>query len=978
MGTLYDDYIGRMNALQSGDLDLLSAALTDPDTITPDEQRSMADKLGLKNAFARAAVDTFSDPIVWISMLLSSRFPTRAWLQGVVPDRFVGAANEFTGLSALARPVVDFFRGTPIPKMVALKMRREAEVMRAAKPLTDIMERATWAEEMPIVSMLLEGQNPGGASSTHRELAQTVRGAMDDLWGFLSQTRRVSGGFEGNAVTRARVEPWTSQGPPKYLRDYLPHMPTTWINGTESTFTLSGAEALQKFAQNTRGVASMKGVPADGVWSIQGSDRLGSDFVKYQTFLNNVGANVFNPHLFKRSRVDVKLQSALGQELFVADLNQVFQKYTHSVARSYALNAPLSPWERTLTSIQHEDGSWTRPTDEPVLVQLINNGLDSMRPKLQRAQIPGTNIIEERIAPHSVNPMMKTALESLVRSVRGMASHDEILFGNMFGAIRQKLTNTIGRTMGNRELAKIDDALTSFERNQGYREVSNGIASWFYTSTMGLNPWSALQNLLQPIITTAPAIGIGPTLSGIREMGSKMPGYFREVRRQWQALGGTRAGGIHRLNEAMERGFATSFPELARHGFRVDPRLMEIDEATLARGAFRTADDYAKLLLQPFTHTELSNQASTFYAARGRLKTALKTGEWEFPFVPEGVSERPMNPGELDDYLNFHASQSSAALQFRPGPGSRSLFQEMLPPPLRQFTSFPTRMLSFFADSTVRGAMTKKQIDQAGAFAQITGGRNLGTLSRWYIYSKMATEGAREALGIDLSRSLMVPFNLSPLGQPFAPIPVPPIVDVTAGLLSAATTGDTKELDPLTLPGIGEIPFPKTLFPGGLAISRATRAWQQFRPDMGGFVDDQERLMYRAGTSDLVLAMLGIPLEKGRRTRNAIERLEAVKGRMRQYRRDYAVAHNNFDTDRMTLLETGWRQAFPEFPPLTVDSIDIDRYRANARMTAVQRSIRGLGRGAGYLEQSIYEVEPELIVPDSMQTPSGIYAGIGG
>lgn len=968
MKGIYDQYTDSINAIEAGGLDALSRVFTDPSSITPNEQRSMADKLGLKNAFLRTAVDVFSDPLVWVSMLLSHKFPTRSWLQGVVPDRFVGHANEFTGVSFFARPVVDYFRGTPIPKLAALKMYREAEVMRAAQPLLRIMERPNWQTEKQAVSLLMEGQSAPGATAELRGVADQARAAMDDMWGFLSRTRRVVGGFDGEHVTRAQAVEWGEHGPPKYLRDYLPHIPNLWLNSEESTVILHGSEALKKLnSGHVRSLSAARGVPPDQVWTAQKSDRLSSEWARYQTFMGNVGAQVFNPHLFKRTRLDMTLEGPFGGELFVTDLDQVFQKYVHSVARSYSLNAPLTDWERTLTSVLREDGTWHRPNEDPLIVQIINQGLDAMGPRLERSTVPGTQIMLERIKPGSVPPLMKSSLHSLVRSMKGQSGPDEIIFGNLFNAVRQKLHNTIGRSMGRMDVEKVDDAIKTFEHNRDYRAVSGGIANFFYGSTLGLNPFSALQNMMQPLITTAPAIGLGSTLAGFREFTGRVPSYVHNVRKQFDLLGGMKTGGVHRLNEAGERAFMETFPELARHGFRVDPRMMEIDEATLLSGKFRSLDDYTKLIMQPFTQAEMANQAGTFFSVRNRLKTAVKTGEMEVPSIASEAGERAMTLPELDEYLNFQSSQATASLQFRPGPGSRSLFQEHLPAPLRQFTSFPTRFLSFAADSTVRGAMTRKQIETAGLFGRLTNGRNLGTAARWYLIGKTTTEGMREALGIDLAGSMLVPFNIAPRGQSLIPLPAPPIAGVTTGLIGAATTGNINKLDPLYLPGIGPVPWPKLLFPGGVAVSRAVRAWQQFRPDMGGFVDDDERLMYQAGTSDLALAMLGIPSDKGRRSRNAIEKTEQMRWRVRDFRRQFAIAQMNYDEEATQRLQAQWSEAFPEMPPLTVDPMDVERYRQQSRLTSVQRMIRTLGRNGKFMEQDLQVYDPDLIAgPDDV------------
>lgn len=954
---LQQRYNAAINAVSEGDMNLLSRILTDPSTVTIDEQRSAAQQLGIKGGFLAAAVNTFSDPVVWASFLLSKRFPTRSWLQGTIPKRFVGAANEFSGISFVTRPVENFFRGTNVPKLVALKMRREAEVFKLGNDVFRLMDRPRWTQEMPLVSMLLEGQNPAGATPELRNVAKGIRAEMDNLWGLLRKTRHVTGGLEGPILTRARVSDLPPNMSPKYLRDFLPHIPSTASIADESVITMSGKDAIAKLMRGNAGqVQKGMGNTASTVWSAGESDRLSSDFIRYQGFLNEVGPHVFNRHLFKRQRFNIPLQSQLGQDVFVTDLHQVMQRYVHAVARTYSLNAPLTQFERTLASSK----GVLRPSADPIMAQIINQGIDSMGPRLRRTQIPGTQVFVDAIDPSSINAPTFRELQSLVRSVKGAQSEDEIMFGNLFSSIRHKMQTALGRTLNKGDMTRLDDAVATFDRNGSYRQKVNGITSFFYSTTLGLNPWSAIQNLLQPIITTAPAIGIGSTIAGAKQLAGRVPRYAAEFKRQHRMLQtGKVRDKMGVVNEAAERAFAASFPELAKQGIRLDPRLFDIDESLttklLGRSRFRSADHFYKFLLQPFTQTELSNQAVSFFGAKHALRKAIRTGEFQVPTGIRGAKQ-------LDDLLDFEASQVVNATQFRPGPGSRTVLQSMLPPPLRMFTSFPVRMASFLGESTVRGALTERQLETAGTLERLFGGRNWGTLARWLLFSKIATNGAREALGVDLGEAL-VPFNIETVGKTIVPLPFSPIATTTFGIAKAVFSGDIEELQPLNIPGLGDVPIPKTMVPGGVAITRASRAFQQFRPDRGGFVDDDERLMFRAGQDELILSMLGIPLEKRRREREAVERVRENRSRMTGLRRSYDTASINLDFKRMATLQGQYAEAFPGLGPLNIAPEDLDRYRANARMTRFQRAARTLGRNEPLLTGSIYEFDPDLIAP---------------
>jgi hypothetical protein len=163
--------------------------------------------------------------------------------------------------------------------------------------------------------------------------------------------------------------------------------------------------------------------------------------------MERVGAQVFNPRLFKRQRFGIPLQSAEGEGLFITDLNVVLQRYVHGVARTYALNAPLTEKEIALARTFVETPAGVRtihPTNEPIMVQLINEGLKaSGTPRIIRRPIAGTSKVDEFIDPKSVNAPTMGALRTLVREVSGKADESEALFGNAWNAIRMKVRNLV-------------------------------------------------------------------------------------------------------------------------------------------------------------------------------------------------------------------------------------------------------------------------------------------------------------------------------------------------------------------------------------------------------------------------------------------------------------------------------------------------------------------------------------------------------
>ncbi len=137
-----------MRSVTEGDVDLLSTMLADPNTVSIDEQRTVAQRLGIKRGLLSAMVNTFSDPVVWVTYLMSRAFPTAAYLKGTIPKSFVGAANEFSGMSLLSRPVEGYFRGSNISRLNALAVQRQQKALDIGNRIFErIGRRHNWVEE---------------------------------------------------------------------------------------------------------------------------------------------------------------------------------------------------------------------------------------------------------------------------------------------------------------------------------------------------------------------------------------------------------------------------------------------------------------------------------------------------------------------------------------------------------------------------------------------------------------------------------------------------------------------------------------------------------------------------------------------------------------------------------------------------------------------------------------------------------------
>ena len=306
------------------------------------------------------------------------------------------------------------------------------------------------------------------------------------------------------------------------------------------------------------------------------------------------------------------------------------------------------------------------------------------------------------------------------------------------------------------------------------------ISNYFYASTLGGNIGSAAQNLLQPIVTTAPFIGLKNTMAGMSKVISKIPEFVR-----LRTAGKTEAEALRKL-----------FPEFVDSGGDLGALSTEIalkESADIAKGGLLgVRSSSAKLrdvLLAPFRSSELFNRLSTFEGARTHAE-ALGLGGRE---------------------ALARATEVTNLTQMWGGGASTPYFLHKWWGPYKQFLTFPAKLLGY-ATGGISPTVTSQGLE-----AGIGGGFNPGTLGRALFASATAYEVAKEFADADLSRSLL--FGGLPLPQEQAvlsPLPVlPPIVSLAAGAVQDVVTGDTKNIK-RSLP---------MLFPGGIQMAKLSQSY---------------------------------------------------------------------------------------------------------------------------------------------------------
>lgn len=948
--SLFDRYQVAWKSAVTGDLDLFKKTLLHPESVSPEERKTLAESMGFKGPFLKTIVDVATDPTVWMAMWFSRRPPNSGWFTGKIPQRHIGANAQYNGVSTFTSTVNRTFAGTPIPTMGAIIGKRKAEAMKVARPLLDEVARLD-GEDHDIVSLLLEGVQPQQATTAHRAAAGRIAKIKDEMWEFVNKSQVVEGGLGADgSVNYARSRAPTTKEAPRFIRNFVPHVP---LSSDVSHVEISSAKVLDRMGKGrAASILQSAGQDPKAVWSVDKAGQLASDFTRWQDFLNKGGNRVFGPRMFNRKRFNIQLASTEGQELFVTNLRVLFSDYVERTATTYANFAPLTDIERRLATevLDTPRGLITHvPTAEPPIVQVINHGINSTFeggvPVLKQRQIAGTKTVIEELDRKAMNPHVMASLQHQVRVFQGQKGEQGILQGNLMGSIRKIVDESLPAT--NPMKARIEKGITALENTSTPGNLDNSIANFFYSSTLGLNVRSVLSNSLQPFLTTV-GLGLGPVLRGYAELGKRLPTYAKNFSEEFKALADVKMPFARRTSVSLDRAYQRAFPELSEAGITVELGFIEqaVPQATsdILRNPRFGLRDLTNFLLLPFTQVERANQINAFFGAQFRMSDDIAKGVMK---VPAGTN--------VKDWVDLRAGQFVAASQFVPTPGSRTRFQAMLPQSLRMLSSFQTKLYNYFTESTIRGAMTDKQL-QATSVAQrlFQGfgprGGNLSAIANTFVAGRVLTEGISNTLGVDVNSALglLDPLNVDPSGDQFFPLMTPvdtPVGQAVTGLGAAFLSGDWKPAQPLRLPGGVELPVPTTFLPGGVAISRFGRAMTQFQPDLGGFVDDDERLMYRSSTSDLILSSLGIPTDKQGRFRGALDTLHNNRMRIRDLRRDFVRSLVKNDFDSADQVQNQYREEFPDLPPMKVSTRDIRQYREGQNITSVQRLLKTLPLG---------------------------------
>lgn len=389
----------------------------------------------------------------------------------------------------------------------------------------------------------------------------------------------------------------------------------------------------------------------------------------------------------------------------------------------------------------------------------------------------------------------------------GQATENQEAWSNAFSDLKEHAAKVlegipgIPKDLRNRLMAPLR------EEGPGFGEVGSRVARYLYGSTLAFpNIRSAGINLFQNLNTMA-LIGTKNWVKGVGITRDKFKTWLDEL----DTL--NRDFSTQTLRQNMDIASRRAFPEFYRQNLGVTSDISEQLEkivATHIRKSGKPLEKLLDVLMVPFQGTELFNRMSAFYGARWQAFRDLAGKTVVHPVTQESVKldyvpEKSLNPTVRDNpwdmmsqtplgqFADDHAAYITRTAHY--GSGALSTPYALLgtPAPFRQFLSFPLKSLGFMVGPATRYG------------AKGAGGRNYGTLGRMLMGGGTIYEIGQAAFGTDLSNYVLT--GTMPqirADGPFAPLPVPPLLQLAGGAamdLASGSFENTRKNLPLLVPG---------------------------------------------------------------------------------------------------------------------------------------------------------------------------------
>lgn len=455
-----------------------------------------------------------------------------------------------------------------------------------------------------------------------------------------------------------------------------------------------------------------------------------------------------------------------------------------------------------------------------------------------------------------------------------------------------------------------------------WQGVSGKLAGYFYSTTLGLNPGSAIKNVLQTFLTLMPQVGIDSTLSGMREAANKL--------KQYSTI---RAQGVGK-----EKAWGRVFKDFEEAGLSVTPLTKQ-----LSRGYVEDAYDIAQkkvLGLKSLTSGSKGVKLKTMTSKINEVMMGMfqTTEQWNrlvafYTGKSKYLKDVPNAPKQ--EVLQF-ARNVVLNTQFPAGPGQSPYGIANLGPLGKQFLHFPLRFMGSLLTSTAQ-PYTK------GGITQFSKAFNLGTIGRTVAISTAVYQLGKELFDTDLSGGLM--FGALPLPQmedsPFYPFPVvPPAASLLGSAAQSLLTGDPKAMKYAS----------SLLVPGGIMGRRAMKV---LPAEYGGYADYNNRTpdgripLYTESGSlkgyktpmDLIGGVVGFGDMTGKNESEMMDYIVKQRDRIRSYRRQYleAIYQNDFQTAKS--INEGFKTDMPGLGDIVIKRGDLKALEVRKNMTRLERTL---------------------------------------
>ncbi len=520
-------------------------------------------------------------------------------------------------------------------------------------------------------------------------------------------------------------------------------------------------------------------------------------------------------------------------------------------------------------------------------------------------------------APHLESYVM----DDLLPHIQGLKSYPQMIQSLNFSVRKEKIFNWLSvhplveQTIGSERKKWLLDFFGKRRSLSSGDALGSSISHYFYLSSLGLNLSSSAKNSLQTLITTMNIPGIGPQgiWRGLRGFGDQ-EGLIVKIGRYLENL----------PKIGHESSFNKAFPEFVKDAGQAS----KIVEAMLAGDVAREGytrivqpghvEAVKKVLLGPFTTTEVGNRLLAFYA--GRNSHLFHNAAKYAAASAEGKEALLKEAGVVGQTLNMMAN-------FTGGPLGLPKALINMNPVWRQFAHFPLRFAGMIQGSLRMGADPNK-IDWG------TMGRALAGSTATYI-------AARNMLGVDLSSGLLT--GALPLPQyeksPFYPWPVvPPAAQLIGTGVMALAKGDVE--------GLAE--SAGLLLPGGIAVKRAYQTLSPHYADYTNPTPDGRIPLYSRNKSligtltpmELTLRSIGLRPTNISAEVGAAKWLLSQRDRIRQYRRNYTEALAQNDMGKAEKVNAEFQRVYPELGPLQIKKTDLralENRKQISRLTRIEK-----------------------------------------